>query len=289
MKRGTLYLASLISVLLSQVRGQGAEPHGPESIFQWRYDRVWESPATERDRIVTDRPHLAEATSTVGLGTVQLETGYSFSSDSAGGVRTKSHSFPEPLLRVGVFAEWFELRLAGNYLIEQATPAAGPMSTIRGSDDLYVGAKVALFKQYGWLPDFTVFPQARLPIGSSGFTAGEIRPGVNLAYSWAVTKIVEIECNTVLNRERDDAGNFYMEVFQTVNFEYDVSEKLMLFTEYIAFSPCGSQTAQFQNYFHYGAHYFITPNFQFDIHSAVGLNSAADNLAFTGTGLSYRF
>ena len=232
---------------------QSSEEAHSESLFQWRYDGVWESPATERDRIVTDRPHLAEATSTVGLGRVQLETGFSFSNDRTGGTRTQTYSFPEPLLRYGVFAEWFELRLGWNYLYEHAIPQPGPRTTIHGSDDLYVGAKVALFKQYGWLPDFTVFPQARLPTGASAFTADQIRPGVNLAYSWAVTKIVELECNTVLNRQRDDAGNFYLEVFQTVNFEYDVGEKVMLFTEYIAFAPSGSQIAQFQNYFHCGA------------------------------------
>ena len=293
MTKNALYFACLVSIVFSHgARGQedeGAESQPAESLFRWRYDGVWNSPSTERDRIVTDRPHLAEATSTVGLGTIQLETGYSFSSDNAAGGRTQSHSFPEPLLRVGAFAEWFELRLGWNYLVDETNPRVGPTTTLRGSDDLYLGAKVALFKQYGWLPDFTVFPQARLPIGTSGITAEEIRPGVNLAYSWAVTKIVEIECNTVLNRERDDSGDFYLEVFQTVNLEYDVSEKVMLFTEYVAFAPSGSRTAQFQNYFHYGAHYFFTPNFQFDIHSAVGLNSAADNLAFTGMGLSYRF
>lgn len=258
-----------------------------ESLFSWR-EEEWESPAVERDRLVTDRPHLCEATSLVGLGRVQLETGYSFFNDGNAGTRMQTHSFPEPLLRWGVFAEWFEFRLAYNYLSEVANPDAGPTTRFSGSDDLLIAAKVALIKQSGWLPDFTVFPQLRVPTGSQGITAGEPLPGVNLAYSWAVSELIEIECNTVLNRRQDDANALYLEVFQAVNIEYDLGERWLLFTEYAAFVPSGSNSSVFEHYFHYGAQYYITPNIQFDVHSAVGLNRAADNLAFTGIGLSLR-
>ncbi len=278
----------LLTTSLSQAeeRVTGFSPDA-ESLFSWR-ESPWESPAVERDRLVTDRPHLCEATSLVGLGRVQLETGYSFFNDDDGGNRSQTHSFPEPLLRWGIFAEWFELRLGYNYLSQAEKPAVGPTARVSGSDDFLVAAKVALFKQHGWLPDFTVFPQLKVPTGSPGITAGEPLPGVNLAYSWAVTEVIEIECNTVLNRRRDDASDFYLEVFQAVNFEYDLGDRWLLFTEYAAFVPSGSDIAPFQHYFHYGAQYFITPNVQVDVHSAVGLNRAADNLAFTGIGLSFR-
>lgn len=284
-------LACLLTVSFS-VTALGQEESewtARESLFEWRLEGDWEAPSVERDRLVTDRPHLAEATSTVGRGVVQLETGYSFSHDAQDGVRARSHSFPEPLLRVGALAEWFELRLGWNYLVEETRPSFGPSTFAQGSDDLYLGAKVALFKQYGWLPDFTVFPQTRLPTGAPGVTAGAMRPGVNLAYSWALSKLIELECNTVLNREIDAIGESYLEVFQTVNLEYDISERVMLFTEYVAFAPSGSQVAPFQHYFHCGAQYFFTPRWQLDLHTAIGLNRAADNLAFTGLGLSHRF
>ena len=53
------------------------------------------------DRIEPDRPHFPEASTTVGLGRAVLESGYTFSSD---GSSFRSHSLPEALLRVGVFA-----------------------------------------------------------------------------------------------------------------------------------------------------------------------------------------
>lgn len=288
-----MVVASACLLMVAEAFATDTSPDDPkpiESLFEWTVgDPNWTSPAVERERIVTDRPHVSEATSTVGLGHIQLETGYSFFSDSAGGTRTQTHSFPEPLLRWGIFAEWFELRLGYNYLIETQNPAVGPQTRQAGSEDMLLAAKLALAKQRGWLPDLTVFPQMRLPTGAEIFSADQVLPGVNIAYSWAVTSVVELECNTVFNKKRDDQGHFYVETLQTANVEYDLGERWMAFTEYLAFMPSSSLSARFEHYFHAGFHYFVTPNFQIDLHSAVGLNEASDNLAFTGVGLSWKY
>ena len=42
-------------------------------------------------------------------------------------------------------------------------------------------------------------------------------------------------------------------------------------------------------YFHGGLVYFVTNHIQLDIHSAVGLNRAAADLAFTGAGFSIKY
>ena len=267
------------------------ELQAQDSLFDWQIgDPNWESPATEYDRLTSDRPHVSEATATVGKGTVQLETGYTFTLENSTGVKTQTHSFAEPLLRVGMFADWFELRLATNYLIQTANSAAASPVRMSGSDDMYLGAKVAIVKQRGVLPDFTIFPQMRVPTGTGGFSNDKALPGVNLAYSWAVTKRIELECNTVFNRSADGVGGFFTEAFQTANFEFDLGPRWMYFTEFLFFQPWArSNVAPRQNYFHTGIQYFITPDFQIDFHSAVGLNEPADNVAFTGIGLCKRW
>jgi hypothetical protein len=201
----------------------------------------------------------------------------------------QTHSFPEPLLRAGLFAEWFEFRLGYNYLVQQTRLSGGANSRLSGSDDLYVGAKFALTEQSGMLPEIALFPQARVPTGSTAFTDSQILPGFNLAYSWKLNDWIELECNTQLNRRRDDVRHFYTEFIQTVNVEYDLTERVGAFTEWIAFVPSGSLTAQPQHYLHGGFVFFLTKDVQLDIHSAVGLNRPADNLAFTGAGVSFRF
>lgn len=264
-------------------------PGSPKTLFRWSTERDDAAPEEEDPRLVTDRPHVAEASSLVGLGRVQLETGYGLFHDNDNGTVTTTHSFPEPLWRVGVLADWFEFRFAYDYLVETTNDPVMGRTRRSGSDDIYLGAKLALTEQVGFLPEIALFPQMRVPSGSPVFTSHQVLPGFNLAYSWKVNDLIEVECNTLVNRRRDDADHFYAEVTQIINVEYDLSRRWGAFTEWIVFVPSGALAAHTEHYFHGGFLYFITPDLQFDISVGMGLNKAADNLAFTGVGLSTRW
>ena len=264
---------------------QSAAPDaGPKTLFRWSVDtqpHLVDDNAP--DTLVTDRPHFSEASSLVGFGHVQIESGYTYFGDRSDGVRTITHSFPETLFRIGMLADWFEFRLAYNYLVESS---AG--RTVSGSDDLYVGAKLALTEQAGWLPEIALFPQARLPTGVNAFSSDQILPGFNLAYSWKINDFIELECNTQLNRRRDEVNHYYTEFIQTANIEYTLTKRLGAFTEWFGFMPNGALAASPQHYLHGGFVYLFTDNLQYDIHAAVGANRHADDY-FAGTGLSYRY
>ncbi len=263
----------------------GLKERGPQTLLRW-----WDAGEEEfevHERIITDRPHIAEAATTVGLGHVQIETGYTYYLDRDAGTRVQTHSYPETLFRIGMFQEWFEFRIAYNYLSQQTDSSAGRVR-VGGSDDLYLGAKVALAKQSGILPELTIFPQMKVPSGGSAFTAGQVLPGVNFVYAWHVTDKFELECNTQVNKRLDDDDHFYTEYLQTVNFEFDLNEKFMVFNEFVLFSPVGSHTNHVEWYTHPGVHYFILPNVQLDVHAAVGLNRSAIDM-FGGSGLSWRW
>ena len=270
--------------------GVAAEPaRQPRKLLTW-FDDAGEAGEENLygDRIITDRPHLAEAASTVGLGRVQVENGYTFYLDGSGGTTVQTHSFPETLLRVGLFQEWFEFRVQYNYLDEQITGPGGSGS-LQGSDDLYLGAKVALTDQSGILPEVTIFPQMRVPTGSPDISSDEVLPGMNFVYAWRVTERFEIEGNTNVNRRRSPGlDHYYTEYLQTFNFEYDLAERIMLFNEFVIFAPSGGIGVPTQAYSHGGLHYFLLPNLQIDVHAAVGLNAAADDM-FGGAGLSWRW
>ena len=270
-----------------------------KTLFEWAVGNEAVPPEDdEDDSIITDRPHFSEASNLVGKGRIQIETGYTYSGDQSAvsalfgspavDQRVQSHSFPETLLRAGLFAEWFEFRLAYNFLIEQTDTTGQPRSTFRGSDDLYVGAKLALTEQKGWLPEIALFPQALLPIGDSHFTNEQVLPGFNLAYSWKINDFIELEANTQVNRRRDDAAHFYTEFIQTANLEYTFTKKFGGFTEWFCFIPNGSISALPQHYFHAGFVYLFTKYVQYDVHAAVGLTKASDDF-FVGTGLSVKF
>lgn len=272
--------------------------NAPKTLFGWSIGTETGEADEDDDSIVTDRPHFSEASSLVGKDRIQIESGYSYSGDTSSvsplfgappsNQRVQTHSFPETLLRAGLFAEWFEFRLAYNFLVEQTDVTGQASSTFRGSDDLYIGAKLGLVEQRGWLPEIALFPQAVLPTGDSHFTNEQVLPGFNLAYSWKINDFIELESNTQLNRRRDDAAHFYTEFIQTANVEYTFTKKLGGFTEWFCLIPNGAIAALPQHYFHAGFVYLITKYVQYDIHAAVGLNKSSDDY-FVGTGLSVKF
>src|SRR5262249_7341770 len=98
-----------------------------------------------------------------------------------------SHSYPEALLRVGMFADWFEFRIGQNFLHEEEK--IGGMTNVRsGAQDLYLGMKLALTQQRDRLLAIPVIPQMMVPPGSSDLTASGVLPGLNVDMSWEIVK-----------------------------------------------------------------------------------------------------
>lgn len=242
---------------------------------------------SENEPLESDRPDFTEASTTVGLRRVQIEMGYTYIRDSNNGTQSSAHSFPETLLRIGMFAEWFEARVAWNYGIH--LNHSGIISNIfTGGDDLYLGAKIALTEQDGWKPEMAIVPQMNVPTGHEEFTDHEVTPGVNWLYGWDVTEVVAVGASTQVNRAQDDAGVFYAEFAQSLTINYTLTQKLGGYTEWFAFFPAGSVVELPQHYFDGGFTYHVHNNLQFDIRAGVGLNDPADNF-FAGIGSVVRF
>jgi hypothetical protein len=132
----------------------------PKTLFQWSRCATFEGgPPGLDEPLVTDRPDFTEASTTVGRGVAQFEMGYTYVYDNDGTVQTRSHSSPELLMRLGILAEWLELRVAYNYGDTQEIPNAGPIVSASGSNDLYLGFKIGLTPQAGILPEMALMPQ----------------------------------------------------------------------------------------------------------------------------------
>lgn len=281
--------AALLAAMLLSVELRPADCWADAgTLMRWSYGDGGDGGPNLDEPIVTDRPDFTEASSTVGLGVVQLETGYTYIMDEGGGTSFRAHSGPEALLRVGVLADWFELRVAYNVLQETtSTPGVG-RETINGSDDLYLGVKLALTGQAGVLPEMALVPQMRVPTGSSDLTAGETLPGVNWLYGWDVTEIVSMGGSTQVNRRLDnETGDPYLEFAQSWTINYALAERLTGYTEWFCFAPDGADSNHNENYFDGGFAFRPTDNTQFDIRAGVGLNEAAADM-FTGVGFSIR-
>ena len=259
----------------------------PKTLYAWSGTQRTYVNGTEKTPLVTDRPDFTEASSTVGLGRVQIEMGYTYIRDNNEAIFRSAHSFPETLLRVGMFAEWFEVRVAWNYGVN--LNRENVVSNIfEGGDDLYLGAKFALTEQDGWLPEMVILPQMNVPTGHESVTSGEVEPGVNWLYSWEINDWLSTGGSTQVNRAQDEAGVWFAEWAQSWTFAYTLNEKLGAYTEWFAFFPAGSVQDLPQQYFNGGFVYLVNTNFQLDIRAGVGLSDAADDF-FAGAGAVLRF
>ena len=253
------------------------------TLFRWNSEVPASGEEEEDPGIVTDRPDFTEASSTVGRGTLQLETGYTYVLGGSGASRSVQHSCPEALFRYGVVADWLELRAAWNYSVETAGPGAKS-----GADDLYLGTKLGLTAQDSYLPEMAVILQATFPTGANAFSSDAVLPGANWLYGWDINEFIATGGSTQVNAAIDgESGDRYAEIAQSWTVNYTLAERVGAYTEWFAFVPYAADSAATEHYADGGFTFRPTKNVQWDVRGGVGLNDAAADY-FAGVGLSLR-
>ena len=268
----------------------GDLPSAPRmTLFQWSYGTGFSGGASGMDEpLVGDRPDFTESSVTVGRGVAQLEFGYNYTYDDEAGDEVWSHSYPEPLLRVGMLAEWLEVRIGWN-MGDQSSRQGASVVNQTGSEDLYLGCKIAMTPQEGILPETALIPQMTVPTGSSAFGAGEVLPGVNWIYGWEINDCISIAGSTQGNGAIDDStSRRFLEIAQSAVIGYSLTERIGAYTEWYGFFPYSAETAKPTHYFNGGFTFLVNNNLQLDVRGGVGLNQAADD-CFVGTGGIVRF
>ena len=277
------------STLLAQCQNGRCGCKSRGTLFQWSYGTSFSGGPDLSEPLVTDRPDFTEASSTVGRGVTQFEMGYLYVNDREGNDSFDGHAYPDLLLRQGLFADWFELRIGWTYLSDRET--IGNVTTTNDrSSDLYVGTKIGLTPQEGVLPEMALIPQMFLPISEDPILGGgEVLPGVNWIYAWELNDWLSIAGSSQINRALDDAtGEPYGLIAQSAVAGFSLTDELGAFSEWFCFIPDGADTVHTQHYYNGGFTYLLCDNVQFDIKAGIGLSDHADDF-FLGTGLSVRF
>lgn len=236
------------------------------------------------DPLVTDRPWFTNASQTVGRGVTQLEFGYSYITDDDTSGNTDLHSLPELLIRRGFYRDWLELRLG-------YSAATGDLNgtAVSGSRDLYLGMKLGLTAQRGYLPQMALMPQMLVPTGDSSLTSDKTLGGLNWLYSWDVNRSLQIGGSTQFNRAIDDVSAVqYTEWAQSIVAKKQLTRTFRVYAEWFALIPNGATSNRTENYIDGGFTKLFSRNVQWDVRAGAGLNDEADDF-FVGTGLSIRF
>jgi hypothetical protein len=281
---------------LAASKPEGDCCYGPEleccetygTLLQWsRCASFSGGPAGFDEPLVADRPDFTEATTTVGRGVTQIEFGYKYEYDEDGSDRTRAHSYPQMLLRQGIIVDWLEFRLGWSYLDED-TRTSGTDSNVAGSEDLYLGFKIALTPQENMLPETALILQMTTPLGVEGITADEVLPGINYIYGWELNDTFSFAGSTQANRAIDDTGEAYTEIAQSLVLGIGLTDDVGAYLEWYAFFPHSANNVLDQHILNGGFTYHWTNNLMFDIEAGVGLNDAAPDY-FIGTGGAVRF
>ena len=245
--------------------------------------------SASRDEITTDRPDFTEASSTVGKGRQQLESGYTFSRNRNAGILSND-AYPELLFRLGVIRDAIELRLGQSFVRTTASGIEGDRVVSQGAEDLYLGVKFALWSQRRTRPEVALVVQSTVPTGAASLTAGRMLPGVNLLYGWELGRgVFSLGGSSQANGALNDDGRIYTEFAQSVTVGWDFATRVGAYVEAYGFVPQGDAGASVARtrYLNGGFRFKPNRNVQYDLRVGRGLTAASDDY-FVGMGISVR-
>ena len=150
----------------------------------------------------------------------------------------------------------------------------------------YLGVKLALTEQFGYLPQVAIIPQMTIATESHSEVDGRVLPGLNVDCSWEVIKNrFDIELLIATNRVREDTRRTDLEIATGLTAAVNLRPDLEIFAEWDAFYPVHGQDRQEAVG---GLVYFITKNMAVDIRAGIGLNRQAPDF-LAGTGFVVRY
>lgn len=297
---GKRWLALVIvgtAVLSGSAAGQDNTASAPAALReQERSPKAtpWFEKAELTEPLVTDRPDFTESTDAIPRGHFQIEGGHTFTLDREGRTRSRGHTAPETLLRVGVFDK-FELRFGweGYSWINERFPAESRAGRrimraewSQGGSDLYLGFKYKFWEQAGWRPHFGIIPALSAPSGSAGVSSGDADPEIKLAWSYDLPHDLALSGNVNFAVPSEDGRRFF-QPGASLSLGFPLLENVGGYVEYFGFYP-NARGADCAHALNGGATWRITDNFQIDWRAGFGLNEEADDF-FTGVGFAFRF
>jgi Putative MetA-pathway of phenol degradation len=226
--------------------------------------------------IVTSRPSVTDAATTVPLGSLQVESGTTHTW-LAGNQRT--WTLPETSARLGV-GKNTELRFSAPLLTSRRDEGLDVSSQQFG--DLAVG-----FAQHWKTPgnvDVALIPMLSIPSGANSFSSQGLDPDIRLTAAKAVSSklILSSQLGARINTHASAAADVL--ITPTAIAYYQVTPALCSFWEVAAFIPPQGRT---QLLAQTGLLYVIKKRHQLDIRLGVGLNEASPNVLL-GFGYAFR-
>ena len=141
-----------------------------------------ERSTADDEPFTADRPGFGVPTNVISRGAVQLESGFTYASETAPGVAHRTFTWGSPLVRTGI-GHRTEIRFGGDGFLASRTEDAVHFERAGGWSDFSMSAKIALYNGRGLWPALSVIPALTVPVGGKAFTSSGYDPSLTLAWS----------------------------------------------------------------------------------------------------------
>jgi Putative MetA-pathway of phenol degradation len=241
--------------------------------------------ATAGEEIQPDRPEVTESARLVPRSSLQLETGFVFSSQRSAGMPTENTFGIEADLRIGV-ARQLEVDIEGDPFVR----VRGPQDDT-GFGDITLGVRYRFLEgveDEPWPPSLAVKPFVKIPVAGEPIGTGRPDFGLLLLASFSLPWEFELEMNAgAAAIGQVDSGGYRAQALASAAISRDIGQGLFGFLEFFYRSREQRDEGQQFN-INTGLVYRITPIFAVDAGVQVSLLGQAPDYVIR-TGLSVLF
>ncbi|PTM00686.1 MAG: transporter [Bacteroidetes bacterium] len=233
------------------------------------------------EALVTDRPDATESSSTVGKGTLQIETGGLYESFEDNRIKSENYTYNTTLIRYGILKN-LELRLGWDF-VEGVTKVNGNKlnNVTNGLSPLLLGVKIDIAEEKDGMPEIAIIGHV-FPVFSA---SADFRPeytGIDFRFSLSHTlsekSSIGYNIGAQWGSDSPEAAAIY-----TLAYGYSLSDKFGFYAELYGDLPEDNSA---NHYWDAGFTYLASKDFQFDIYGGTSITDGQDLLL--GLGLSYR-
>lgn len=217
-------------------------------------------------QLITDRPDQTESSTTIPIGSLQLESGILLGYEGHTRPSTRQVLLPTILTRYGM-TKWIEIRVLNQFEMINVGN-----ETFDGISDLEVGAKVQILKNERFNTEIAFLSQAVLPTGSFGVTGNTYGVSNKLCVSHSLSTNIGVGYNFGYNYFGMDRGD----LTYSLAFGIKINNKVGFYLE-----PYGevADMNEFVANFDAGFTYLKNENLQFDFSFGTGINQKMNYLS----------
>lgn len=236
---------------------------------------------TDLGAIVTDRPDATEASSTVGKGILQFETGGLYETYETNNTKFENYTYNTMLIRYGILDN-LEFRLGWNF-IEGVTKVGGNKldNVMSGLSPLLLGAKIDIAEENGCMPEIALIGHV-FPVFSASKDYRPEYTGIDFRLSLSHTLSENSSLGYNIGAQWGD-DSLEAAAIYTIAYGYSFNDKFGMYAELYGDMPEDSSA---NHYWDAGMTYLVNDDLQLDTYVGTSITDGQDLLL--GLGFSYR-